>query len=77
MSKSLCFALDDFYKEITYFFTSSLSGKGLKELTGGLGELRSQYFEGYYQDLVERMNEMDLKNRELIEEKKEKFNEKI
>lgn len=73
LSRSLCFALDDFYRELRFFFVSSLSGEGLGEFCAVLDCMRKEYFECYYQDLKRSFEKLKIKKDKDLELKKKQF----
>lgn len=58
LSRSLCLALDTFYKDLPYAFVSSLTGIGLESIPEAVTRLRDTYFEVYYKDLLEKLQEL-------------------
>ena len=78
LSRSLCFALDDFYNELRFFFVSSLTQEGMDNFYDVFEELRKEYFDCYYQDLkisfeklkIKKENELDLKKKDFVKDLK-------
>jgi len=67
LSWSLCFALDDFYKNLKRVFVSSLTGEGFKEINENINKLRQEYFEVYYKDLMNEIQNLKIKHEKLID----------
>ena len=79
LSRSLCLALDTFYKDLNYLFVSSITGAGFEELAPKFEKLRLEYFDVYYKDLLEKLDSLkvdaDDEEEEKAEEKKEEKKE--
>ena len=77
LSRSLCLALDDFYKDLSYIYCSSLTGEGMDELREKFSQLREEYFDVYYKDLMHNLEKLKLEKEKKVESEKEKLNKDL
>lgn len=74
LSRSLCLALDEFYKDLRYVFCSAYTGEGLQLIQDQLSSLINEYMEIYYQDMEESMKKLQIAKEKSIEQDKKRLN---
>jgi hypothetical protein len=62
LNRSLCLALDDFYRDARYVFTSAMTGEGYGDLWEKVGEAREEYRQTFWKDLGEKLKGLELKS---------------
>lgn len=77
LSRSLCLALDEFYKDLRYVFCSAYTGEGLAEVQGFIPSLAQEYTEIHFADLEDSLKNLSLAKEKSMEKAKEQFNNDI
>ncbi|EMD45660.1 XPA-binding protein, putative [Entamoeba histolytica KU27] len=80
LQRSLCLALDDFYKNILHCGVSSKTGEGVDKLLECIQEGKKQFFEDYYQQVQKKKaeylkKEQEKKNKQFEQFKKDRQEE--
>ncbi|ELP88567.1 Gro-1 operon protein, putative [Entamoeba invadens IP1] len=73
LQRSLCYALEEFYKNILHCCVSSKTGSGFEELIKKIEEAKGMYYTDYYEPLMKKVE----KAKEEEKKKKEKNFEKF